>query len=66
MAEVTRAWLITLTLISVIVMVGSVTYKVFFDPVDVPSSTVNAFGILVGACGLGGMVELIKSRKQNK
>ena len=64
MAEVSRAWLITVALFSVIFMVGVVTFKVFFDPVDIPSGTVKAFAALLGACGLGGMVELIKSRKR--
>ena len=61
-----RAWLITVTLVSVITMVGAVTFKVFFDPVPVPAQTVKAFGILVGACGLGGLVELIKARQRSK
>ena len=62
----TRSTLISVTLVFVLGLIAAVTLKVFYDPEPVPSGTVQAFAAFIGACGLAGLVELVKARRSNK
>ena len=59
-----RQTLITVAALYTMALAGVVTIKVFFDPVPIPTGTESAFGALVGAFGLAGLVELVKARRR--